>query len=263
MQLLDFQDIYLAAGLLILGMMSILWIISVIVKNASIVDPFWGFGFVVTAAFYFTVLHIQSDRSILIMVLAAIWGLRLSGFLFWRNMGKGEDFRYQNFRKNFGEKRYWWVSYFQTFLLQGILMWLISAPLLAAMYYGQERGLYWLDYAGILVWFIGFYFESVGDIQLTLFKANPDNKGKVMDRGLWKYTRHPNYFGDATVWWGFALISLAAGGYIQMLGAALMTFLLVRVSGVAMLEKTLKKKGPAFAEYQRKTSAFFPWFPKT
>lgn len=259
---MDFFGIYLNALLIIVGMMSFIWLISVLITNASIVDPFWGFGFVVTAGFYYWASPGMDDRQLLVLILTAIWGLRLSGYLAWRNLGKGEDFRYQNFRKNFGPKRYWWISYFQVFLLQGILMWLISAPLLAAMFYGQEQGLYWLDYAGILVWFIGFYFESVGDIQLTLFKANAGNKGKVMDRGLWKYTRHPNYFGDAAVWWGFGLISIAAGGYIAVLGSLLMTALLVKVSGVAMLEKSLKKKGPAFAEYQRKTSAFIPWFPK-
>lgn len=259
---MDFIEIYLNALLIIVGMMSFIWLISVLITNASIVDPFWGFGFVVTAGYCYWASPGMDDRQLLVLILTSIWGLRLSGYLSWRNLGKGEDFRYQNFRKNLGPKRYWWVSFFQVFLLQGILMWLISAPLLAAMYYGQGQGLYWLDYAGIFVWFIGFYFESLGDIQLTLFKANPANKGKVMDRGLWKYTRHPNYFGDAAVWWGFGLISIAAGGYIAVLGSLLMTGLLVKVSGVAMLEKTLKKKGPAFAEYQRKTSAFIPWFPK-
>lgn len=259
---MEFQQIYIQALLLIISMVTVLWIVSVLVKNASIVDPFWGLGFVVTAGYYFLSLPQQHERSILVIILAGFWGLRLSGFLLWRSWGKEEDFRYQNFRKTFGAHRYWWVSYFQVFLLQGILMWLISAALLGAMYYSPEQGLYWLDYFGAAIWLIGFFFESVGDIQLAIFKSRKENKGKVMDKGLWRYTRHPNYFGDASVWWGFGLISIAAGGYYQALGAILMTLLLVKVSGVAMLEKTLKDKGPAFAEYKRKTSAFIPWFPK-
>jgi steroid 5-alpha reductase family enzyme len=191
-----------------------------------------------------------------------IWGLRLSIYLAWRNIGKGEDFRYKEFRKNYGEKRYWWISFFQTFLLQGILMWLISAPLLGAQYYSENRPLGIFDFIGIVLWITGFFFETAGDIQLAHFKADPGNKGKVMDKGLWRYTRHPNYFGDSAVWWGYGFICIASGSWFPILGSILMTVLIIKVSGVGLLEKSLKEKKPGYKEYMEKTSPFFPWFTK-
>jgi len=141
-------------------------------------------------------------------------------------------------------------------------MWLISSPLLGAQYNPLQQELGVLDIAGILVWVIGFTFEAGGDWQLARFKANPDNKGKVLNAGFWKYTRHPNYFGDAAVWWGFALLCISAGSYFPVLGTVLMTALIIKVSGVALLEKSLKADKPEYAEYIRKTSSFLPWFPK-
>ncbi len=242
-------------------MMTILWGVSIIVKNVSIVDLFWGLGFVLTGGFYFLKTEGLELRKIIILSLVAIWGLRLSFYLAWRNIGEGEDFRYKQFRKKYGEK-YWWISYFQTFLLQGVLMWLISAPLLGAQYYGREISLGLPDYLGILLWLIGFFFETTGDLQLARFKADPSNKGKVMDKGLWRYTRHPNYFGDSAAWWGFGLLSIASGSYLPALGSVLMTFIIVKISGVGLLEKSLKNKKPGYREYIEKTSAFLPWFPK-
>lgn len=249
------------ALLVILAMVTLLWVVSVIMKNASIVDLFWGFGFVVTSLVYFLNTEGFEPRKLLIMTLVAIWGLRLSIYLTWRNAGKGEDFRYQKFRKDYGEHRYWWVSFFQVFLLQGILMWLISAPLLGAQLYpGNSLGI--LDYIGVTFWIIGFAFEAGGDIQLARFKGNPQNKGKVLDTGFWRYTRHPNYFGDTAVWFGYAFICIAAGSYYPVLGSVLMAAMIIKVSGVALLEKTLTNSKPGYQEYVRKTSAFIPWFPK-
>jgi steroid 5-alpha reductase family enzyme len=188
--------------------------------------------------------------------------MRLSGYLTWRNYGKGEDFRYKQFRKDYGEHRYWWISYFQVFLLQGLLMWLISAPLLGAQFYGAASGLGLLDAVGMLFWLVGIIFETGGDYQLARFKANPDNKGRVLDTGFWRYTRHPNYFGDASVWWGCAFFSMAAGSYLPAIGSLLMTALIIKVSGVTLLEKTLKTSKPQYETYIRRTSAFIPWFPK-
>jgi steroid 5-alpha reductase family enzyme len=196
------------------------------------------------------------------MILVLIWGFRLSIYLAWRNIGKGEDFRYKQFRQEYGEKRYWWVSYFQTFLLQGILMWLISAPLLGAQFYNLSSSLNSADYLGIILWITGFFFETIGDLQLAHFKRESSNKGKVMDKGLWRYTRHPNYFGDSAVWWGFGFLCLASGSYLPVLGAILMTALIIKVSGVSLLEKNLKEQKPQYKEYMEKTSAFLPWFPK-
>lgn len=243
-------------------MMSVLWIVSVIIKNASIVDIFWGFGFVIAAAFYFLRTGDITERKILIVTIVTIWGIRLTSYIAWRNRGKGEDFRYKNFRKKYGENRYWWISFFQVFLLQGTLMWLISAPLLGAQFYTDSTKLNILDYTGIALWIIGFLFEAGGDYQLAVFKSDPSNKGKILDKGFWRYTRHPNYFGDSAVWWGYGLICLAAGSYLPVLGSVLMTALIIKVSGVAMLEKSMKEQKPQYRDYIEKTSSFIPWFPK-
>ncbi len=259
---MSFLHIYLQALLVILSLMTVLWIISIVIKNVSIVDLFWGFGFVVAAGFYYLKTGGPDPGKNLVMVLVAIWGLRLSVYLTWRNAGKGEDFRYRQFRKNYGENRYWWISFFQTFLLQGMLMWLISAPLLGAQYYSEGRALGFPDYFAVALWLTGFIFEAGGDWQLAVFRGNPSNKGKVLDTGFWRYTRHPNYFGDSAVWWGFGLLCLNAGSYVPALGSLLMTALIIKVSGVALLEKSLKEQKPEYREYIRKTSAFLPWFPK-
>jgi steroid 5-alpha reductase family enzyme len=242
--------------------MTILWITSVITKNVSIVDLFWGFGFVLTAGFYFLKTSGFEPRKIILLTMVSLWGFRLSGYLAWRNIGKGEDFRYRQFRENYGEKRYWWISFFQTFLLQGVLMWLISAPLLGAQFYGRENPLGFFDLLAVIFWIIGLSFEAGGDYQLAVFKADPSNKGKVLNTGFWHYTRHPNYFGDSAVWWGYGLICLASGSYLPMLGSVLMTSLIIKISGVALLEKSLKEKKPEYREYIQNTSAFIPWFPK-
>jgi len=259
---MTFFQVYIQALAVIMILMTSLWIVSVITKNVSIVDLFWGFGFVLASVFYF----LNSDgfyaRKIIVMTLVAIWGIRLSVYLTWRNYGKGEDFRYRNFRNKYGEKRYWWISFFQTFLLQGILMWLISAPLLGAQFYDHNKALNILDYIGIIFWITGILFEAGGDFQLAVFKANPANRGKVLDKGFWRYTRHPNYFGDSAVWWGYGFLCLAAGSYLPALGSLLMTALIIKVSGVAMLEKSLKETKPQYKEYIEKTSSFIPWFPK-
>jgi steroid 5-alpha reductase family enzyme len=243
--------------------MVILWIVSIFLKNVSIVDLFWGTGFVMVNVFYFLKTEAFTIRPIIVLVLVTMWGLRLSFYLAWRNIGKGEDFRYREFRKKYGEKNYWWISLFQTFLLQGILMWIISLPLFGVNLLSSHTGnLNLIDYIGILFWIIGFIFEAGGDFQLAKFKLNISNKGKVLNSGFWKYTRHPNYFGDAAVWWGYGILCLAAGGYLYILGSLIMTLLIIKVSGVALLEKTLKNQKPEYLDYIKNTNSFFPWFPK-
>jgi len=259
---MTFIQIYLQALLVIIVMMTVLWILSIILKNVSIIDYFWGPGFIVAAVFYYFKGGGFDIRKTMLVFLVAIWGLRLSAYLAWRNYGKGEDFRYRQFRKKYGENRYWWISFFQTFLLQGLLMWLISAPLLGAQFYGTGKSLGILDYAGVIIWAVGFIFEAGGDYQLAVFKADSNNKGKALDQGFWRYTRHPNYFGDAAVWWGYGLICLAAGSYLPVLGSLLMTALIIKVSGVSLLEKSLKETKPEYREYVEKTSSFIPWPPK-
>ena len=255
-------SIYANAALVILGLMIALWMISLLLKDSSIVDIFWGTGFVITAWFYF---FLTPDgfaaRKLLIVILTTIWGLRLSIHILLRNWGHGEDYRYQQWRQEAGSN-WWWRSFFKVFLLQGALMWIISAPLLAAQSNPNPARLIWLDYLGAILWGIGFFFEAVGDWQLVRFRANPDNKGKLLNSGLWYYTRHPNYFGDAAQWWGFYVIAAAAGGYWTILSPIIMTLLLRRVSGVTMLEKSLKESKPGYKEYVETTNPFIPWFPR-
>jgi len=250
--------------MLIIFLITMLWLWSVYLKDVSIVDAFWGCGFVILAIYYFfttpsSELH---PRKILVLVLVGIWGLRLSLYLLIRNWGKPEDFRYQKFRNDYGAHRYWWFSFFQVFLLQGILLWIISAPLLSTQYFSSSNPLNYLDYLAIMVWGIGFLFETLGDDQLSKFKSNPANKNKVLNTGLWKYTRHPNYFGDAAIWWSFGLFSIASGSYLPLISCLIMNVLLLKVSGVVLLERTLTNSKPRYKEYMDKTPAFFPWFPK-
>ncbi|MGI9530547.1 DUF1295 domain-containing protein [Lutimonas sp.] len=254
--------LFFQAAAIILVLLTLLWVWSVLIQNVSIVDIFWGFGFVVLNTFYVFMSGELTDRKIVILALVTIWGLRLTLYLAFRNIGKGEDFRYQEFRRKYGPERYWWFSFFQTFLLQGVLMMIISVTLLGVSSGDSSGDLTLLDVIAIGVWLIGFAFEAGGDYQLSRFKSNPENKGKVLDTGFWKFTRHPNYFGDAAVWWAFALFSIAAGSYWQVVGAVVMTLLIIKVSGVSLLEKSLKDSKPLYKDYIQRTNAFFPWFPK-
>lgn len=259
---MDFLNIWLYGFLLSMVLLTILWVVSVFLKDASIIDPFWGFGFVVLTYFYLYLTGNYSDKSILVVSLVTIWGLRLSLYLLIRNTGHGEeDYRYQQFRKDFGPERYWWVSFFQVFLLQGILMSLVAVPIIGIMI-SPESSITLFDYVAIIIWLIGISFEAGGDYQLSIFKKNPDNKGKVLNTGFWKYTRHPNYFGDTAIWWAFGLFAIISGSYYTILGSLLMNILLLKISGVSLLEKTLKTSKPQYADYIKRTNSFFPWFPK-
>ena len=258
---MTFVTVYLSALAVILGLMALQWLVSLRIKNASIADIFWGAGFVISAWLFFALTPEGfSARKLLLCALVSLWGLRLSIYIFLRNRGKGEDFRYQKWRQENGAA-WWWRSFFQVFALQGLLMWLISIPLLAAQWAPAPARLTALDFLGTALWAVGFFFEAVGDAQLSRFRAQPANKGRVLERGVWRYTRHPNYFGDAAQWWGFFLIAAAAGGWWTVFSPALMTVLLLRVSGVALLEKTLEAK-PGYREYIERTSAFVPLPPR-
>jgi steroid 5-alpha reductase family enzyme len=256
-------EIYGVSALVIFGIMTLLWLLSLALRDSSIVDPFWGTGFVIANWVYFALTPDGFPaRKWLISILVTIWGLRLSFYLLWRNWGKGEDFRYRKWREEAGAK-WWWQSFFRVFVLQGLLMWVISAPLLAAQFSPTPARLTALDFAAILLWAVGFFFEAVGDLQLARFKANPANKGKVLTTGVWRYTRHPNYFGDATQWWAYYLVAAAAsGGFWTIFSPVIMTVLLLRVSGVTLLEKTLTTTKPGYKEYVERTSAFIPWVPR-
>jgi len=256
-----FANLLVISGIVILLLMTILWLLSLIRKNSSIVDIFWGIGFILVTWLAFALAQGYLPRKQLVPTLVTIWGLRLAIHIGIRNWGKSEDFRYAKWREENGQ-RWWWFSFFQVFLLQGILMWIISTPLLAAQTSGFPAILTPLDVVGASLCTFGLFFESVADAQLMLFKADPINKGKLLTSGLWKYSRHPNYFGEAVVWWGFYVIALAAGYGWTIFSPILMTYLLLKVSGVAMLERTMKVK-PGYEEYMKHTNAFFPWVPKS
>lgn len=241
---------------------ALVWIVSVIKSDASIIDPMWGPAFLVLLVTY-TLREGSSARTTLLIVLVGLWSVRLFLYLSWRRWGEPEDYRYRAMRKSAGGN-FAIKSLVTVFSLQGLLAWIISAPLLATALATARHGgdLALLDYAGVVLWTVGFFFETVGDLQLARFKADPESAGKVMDRGLWRYTRHPNYFGDFTVWWGFYLIAAAGGGWWSVYGPLLMSVLLLRVSGVALLEKKLGSTRPGYQRYARRTNAFWPWFPK-
>jgi steroid 5-alpha reductase family enzyme len=243
-------------------LMLITWIISGIVKDASIVDLIWGFGFVGVA---WTVLFFSAPaggRGWLLVVLTTVWGLRLSAYLTMRNLGKGEDFRYQAMRRQHGD-RFFVVSLGTVFGLQALLMWVISLPLQVGIATSDPGlGVSLLDGVGTALWALGLFFEAVGDWQLARFKSDPANHGKVMDRGLWRYTRHPNYFGDFCVWWGLYLIAAAGGAWWTVVGPLLMSALLIRYSGAGLLEKTIGSRRPGYDDYARRTNGFFPGPPR-
>lgn len=258
---MNFTIAFLYTGAAILVMMVLLWWLSLVLRNSSIVDIFWGIGFVVVAWLVFLVApQGYLPRRQLVVALVTIWGLRLALHIGVRNWGQPEDFRYAKWRQENGAS-WWWISFFKVFLLQGILMWIISTPIIAAQTSGFPAILTPLDYFGALLWTFGLLFEATGDLQLMRFKADPANKGKLLTTGLWKYTRHPNYFGEAVLWWGYYIIALASGSWWTIFSPILMTFLLMKVSGVAMLERTMKSK-PGYEDYMRQTNAFVPWFPR-
>ena len=249
------------AAATIVALMLVTWLVSLPLRNASIVDLIWGLGFVLVAWAVRLTVDGNSARQWLLVAMVTLWGLRLSAYLTWRNHGNGEDYRYKAMRKHWGE-RFWWVSLFTVFALQGILMWTVSL----SVQLGQvpdDPGLGVLAALGVAVWAVGLTFEAVGDAQLARFKADPANAGTVMDQGLWRYTRHPNYFGDCCVWWGITLVAIESGlGAVGIVGAVVMTVLLRRVSGVTLLEKSLKKRRAGYDEYIARTSPFVPRPPK-
>ncbi len=251
----------LSTRVVVLGVLTALWAVSVRLRDASIVDPFWGTGFVIVAAVALALNQPATNRGLLLGLLTAVWGLRLSVYLLMRNWGHGEDRRYQAMRAHQGQ-RFWWRSLFTVFWLQAAILWFVSLPIQVAAAAGEPRPLGWLDALGATVFVVGFVFESVGDWQLARFKRDPANRGRVMDRGLWRYTRHPNYFGDACVWWGLYLIAAAGGAWWTILSPLAMTVLLLKVSGVSLLEKTITERRPEYAAYQARTNAFLPGPPQ-
>jgi steroid 5-alpha reductase family enzyme len=251
----------LVAAITISCVMVATWLVSLVLKNASIVDIVWGLGFVITSWVLALTIDGDSTRQILLAVMVGAWGLRLGGYLAKRNIGHGEDWRYKAMRKKKGA-RFGLISLVTVFGLQGVLMWVVSLPVM----FGNSDatpGVGPLAVIGVMVWAVGLSFEAVGDWQLAKFKKDPNNAGKVMQTGLWSLTRHPNYFGDALLWWGIGIVGAETGtGVVGFIGPVVMTVFLLRVSGVPMLERSLMKRREGYAEYAARTSSFIPRPPK-
>jgi steroid 5-alpha reductase family enzyme len=253
----------LAAALCALAALAALafctWLVSLAKRDVSIVDSVWSLMILLAAAVYALLLPQAGDRTGVVLALTALWALRLAGYITWRNHGAGEDRRYQDIRAR-NQPHFEWKSLYLVFGLQAVLAWLVSLSLLAAM--ADMRAWGWLDTLGVATVLFGIAFETLGDAQLASFKAKSENRGRVMERGLWRYTRHPNYFGEFCVWWGFYLMTLSAGAWWALVSPLLMSVLLLKVSGVTLLEKDIGERRPAYRDYVARTNAFFPGRPK-
>ncbi len=258
------SDLQIAfAGLALIAALGFLtWLASLVQRDVSLVDRTWSIFIAGAAAVYFALLPAPGPRGTWMLVLAAAWALRLSCYITARNWGHGEDRRYQEIRAR-NEPHFAFKSLYLVFALQALLAWTVSAPFFGGM--AGSRPLGALDGIGLALAAFGIVFEAVGDAQMSRFKADPAHKGQVMDRGVWRYTRHPNYFGETCVWWGFWLVALGGaglGGAWTIVSPILMTVLLLKVSGVSMLEKDIGERRPAYRDYIARTNAFFPGPPK-
>jgi len=237
----------------------VLWLISFRRGDVSIVDSAWSLFQLIAAWIYFSSVSEASVRGVIVLTLVTVWALRLSIYITWRNWGHAEDYRYQQIRAN-NQPHFEWKALYFVFGLQGFLAWLLSMPVLVAI--ADNSPLNLLDALGILLFVTGFLFEAIGDFQLARFKKDATNKGKVMRTGLWRYTRHPNYFGEFCMAWGLYAIAVSAGGWWTLFAPLLITFLLLKISGVAMLEKDIGERRPDYRDYKNTTNAFFPGLPR-
>ena len=237
-----------------------LWIVSWIKHDVGIVDSFWSLLILAAGlCFLFFTDTIITDRHTVVMLLLTAWALRLSAHITWRNWGQEEDSRYQTIREN-NQPNFEFKSVYIVFLLQAFLAAVVALPLMSV--FSTEGEVHIIDYIALALWLTGMFFETVSDLQLAHFKASDKNRGKVLNTGLWRYSRHPNYFGEFCIWWAFFLFAVASGYWWSIVSPLLMTILLLKVSGVSLLESTISERRPQYASYCRTTSAFFPWFPK-
>lgn len=252
------MNYYLHLLLVVYGYMTCWFLVSIAQKRNDVADIAWGLGFVLLSWYAFF-LSTPSIKPVVMNLLVTLWGGRLAWHIYKRNRKKGEDARYLTWRKSW--KHFYLRSFFQIYVLQGTLLFLIALPVIYSNY-SHSDGFTLTDGIGVLVWCVGFFFEVVGDHQLKVFLSNPNNKGKIMDQGLWRYTRHPNYFGEVTMWWGLFMSALSSpSAYFTIIGPITITILILFVSGIPLLEKKYAGR-PDFEAYKKKTSAFFPLPPK-
>lgn len=260
MGVLNVGNLIAITSLVILLYMVMFFIIAQVKKNNAIVDIAWGGGFILVALLSLYVSPDVGARQWLVMGLVLIWGVRLIMHIALRSKGKGEDFRYADMRRRWGDRARI-NSFFKIYMFQGVLLIFIAYPILLNNY-SDSTALHVVSMVGVVIWMIGFFFEAVGDYQLYRFKQNPENKGKMMQNGLWKYTRHPNYFGEVMLWWGIFFIVLPVSyGWSAIFSPLLLTFLILKVSGIPLLEQKYKDH-PDFHDYAQKTNAFIPWLPR-
>lgn len=249
-----------SAGLFAISLFALAgWIVSLIRDNVTHVDSMWSLFLGMSAYTYALFFFELSARTILVLVLVTIWAIRLCSYLTWRNWNPHEDHRYAAIRKN-NAPHFWFTSIYIVFGLQAVLAWIISMPLFGAI--ESKLPLNYLDILGSLLCTFGFVWETIADWQLAIFKGKTSNIDKVLDTGLWRYSRHPNYFGECCVWWGFYFIALASGAWWTVVSPILMTWLLLKISGVALLEKDIAERRPAYASYIQRTNAFISGTPK-
>lgn len=255
-------QILLFTSLILLFFMTMWFLVAVTVSRNDIADTLWGAGFVLVAVSSSLMVESLTTRGVLMALLVTVWGVRLSVRIFFKNRNKEEDFRYRKWREEWG-KYFLLRSYFQVFVLQGVLMLIVLTPVWYVICRQQPGPLNALDFVGILIWCVGFYFEVVADYQLDKFKGQAENRGKVLQSGLWRYSRHPNYFGEVVMWWGIYLMALSvAGGFYTIIGPVVITFLILKVSGIPLLEEHYRNN-PGYQEYKARTSVFFPLPPKS
>lgn len=241
------------------GFAVIAWGVATLRRNVGLVDIFWSLFILLGAVVVVQASPVPGARAWLVLALVATWALRLAGYLAARNWNAPEDHRYRAIRKR-NDPGFEWKSLYLVFGLQAVLAWLIVAPVAAAIYLDGAVGV--LDIAGAALAAFGIAFEAIADRQLARFKSGPASAGAVMDRGLWRYTRHPNYFGEFCVWWGLYFVAVAAGAWWTIFSPLLVTALLLRVSGVTLLEKDIGERRPGYREYVTRTNAFFPGPPR-
>ncbi len=255
------MNYFIILAIILFLYMSFWFVVSLVKKRNDVADVAWGMGFVLMAWVSFFLGKSQGSSGLLACLLVSIWGFRLAWHIYARNKDKAEDYRYAKWREEWG-KWFYLRSYLQVYLLQGFLLFLIVLPILL-INESAAGELGFLYFLGLVVWILGFVFESVGDSQLAKFIKEPKNKGKLMQSGLWRYTRHPNYFGEVIQWWGIWLVSIPVVNiFISIIGPLTITFLILKISGIPLLEKKMEENSE-FAEYKRRTNKFIPWFPKS